>query len=114
MSLLSRMLEELKKPDDQGDDWYAWCTNQLSHSFLGVVCALHFGLLVAIALACLKEIGDLLKHPMNVADSMTDVAFWTLGAWLIVAEDKIVVSILIIFALICGVIPRLRRLKRGA
>lgn len=110
MSILSRVIGELSKPDDQGDDWYGWASNQLSHAFIGLVLAVHFGLLASVAVACVKEIADIIRKPTNVVDSITDVAFWSLGALLVYAEDKVLVTIVIVFALVCGLIPRIRKL----
>jgi hypothetical protein len=112
--MIKLILAELGKPDDQGNDWYGWASNQLAHAFIGVILAIHFGWIVAISTACLKEIFDIFKKPLSVIDSMTDIAFWSMGAWLVYAEDMVLVTIFIIFGLVCGVIPRLRKLKRGA
>jgi hypothetical protein len=56
---------------------------------------------------------DIVKRPMNAVDSITDIVFWSLGAWLVYAKDMALVTILIMFALVCGVIPRLRKLAKN-
>lgn len=111
MSLLSRVLRELERPDDQGKDWYGWVTNQMSHALLGVVVALHFPsapLQMAAIFALLKETADMFRGG-KIVDSLVDVSFWVLGAMLIALNDKISATILIVFALVCGIIPRARK-----
>ena len=111
MSILSRVIGELGKPDDQGDDWYGWASNQMSHAFIGLVLAVHFGLLASVAVACVKEIADIIRKPKNAVDSAVDVAFWALGAWFAFADDKVLATIFIAFALMCGIIPRVRKIS---
>lgn len=113
MSLLGKLMDELKRPDDQGNDWYGWATNQMSHTLLGVVTALHFpnaALQMAAIFALLKETADMFRGS-KLSDSLVDVSFWMFGAMLITLNDKISATILIVFALVCGVIPRLRKTK---
>lgn len=109
--MIKLIIAELGRPDDQGRDWYGWASNQLSHAFIGLVLAIHFGFVASVATACLKELIDLIKKPASIMDSVTDVVFWSLGAWMIYASDKVLVTILILFALTCGVIPRVRKIR---
>ncbi len=117
MNLLGRILKELKTPDDQGNDWYGWTSNQMAHALLGVVVALFFAgapIEMAVIIAALKEVGDLAKNPARavVQDSLQDILFWGLGAWLVSAESPILPTLVIAFALICGVVPRVRQLHK--
>ena len=67
MTIISTILTTLETPDDQGNDWYAWASNQLSHSmigavFTGIFCFLISPLIGFYALmlyAVGKEISDL-------------------------------------------------------
>lgn len=117
MSMVSRIIAELRTPDAQWGDWYLWCCNQGSHAFLGtlVAYAAYPGDEVLTALICgaLKEFIDLARNPIDRAaliDSAADVAFWGLGAWIAATQGDMVAVALMAFALICGVVPRLRRL----
>lgn len=116
--MIKKIMAELKLLDDQGRDWYGWATNQLSHAFLGVAVAVHFpqgGIEVALIIALLKECSDLMRDfsRCTLFDSAQDVLFWALGACLITLNDKISVSVLILFALICGIVPRIRRMAKN-
>lgn len=120
MSIFGSILAELKTPDAQGNDWYGWASNQLSHAFFGGVVAVFMPLVavpLAMLLALVKEFVDFIKIPTKdtLNDSLVDIAFWGLGAWLFSTQDyKVVALILLSFALLCGVIPRLRKVKREA
>jgi hypothetical protein len=91
----------------------------MAHALLGVVVALYFPLepvIMAIIIGSLKECLDLLRAPIDRAsalDSAQDVSFWALGAWLVMAGDKNLAVIFLVFGLVCGIIPRLRRLRKA-
>lgn len=116
MSILSRILIELETPDDQGNDWYGWASNQLSHAFFGALVALFaplFAVPVAMLIVITKELFDFIRVPTKdtFEDSMQDIAFWGLGAWMFSDPDyKVIATILLSFALVCGIIPRIRKL----
>lgn len=114
MKILQSIAKELRTPDDQGKDWYGWASNQLSHALFGVIIALHLpggAIEVALIVALLKECFDLMQNfsRRGAIDSLVDTAFWVIGAWLIVAEDKMLATIILAFALVCGVVPRVRK-----
>lgn len=114
MNLFSRIIDALDTPDDQGNDWYGWSSNQLSHAFLGVVIALYFPkapLEMALIIGSIKECIDLIRVPTfaTAKDSLWDAAFWVLGAWVASASDLTLAVWFLAFALICGVIPRARK-----
>lgn len=111
MSILSSIIRELRAPDDQGDDWYGWASNQLSHAFLGVVIALFIpgrAIEVALIVSLLKECFDLMRNLSlrGAVDSLIDTMFWVIGAWLIVSDNRAPVVLSLFFALICGVVHR--------
>lgn len=121
MTILGNILTGLKTPDDQGRDWYGWASNQISHAFLGTLAAYAAypgdSVLVAFICGALKEATDLVRNPVDraaVLDSITDVAFWCFGAWIAATQGDIVAVIIMAFALLCGVIPRVRSVVRGA
>lgn len=120
MNLLNGILTELDTPDDQGRDWYGWASNQCAHAFLGAVVGVLFvshSVLVAGAIATLKELTDIIRVPSarTLRDSVQDIAFWLLGAWVVSAGENLPVAIILTaFALICGVIPRARKAARLA
>ncbi len=109
MSALSRALKELARPDEFKYDWYAWCKNQMSHAFIGFVLAIYLGLLASIALGLIKETADYVRDKKMRKDCLADAMFWSLGAWLIVNDGRIFITILIALGLIIGALPRLRR-----
>lgn len=120
MKLFLDIIKSLDTPDDQGRDWYAWACNQCSHAFLGVIVALYFQgapLQVAAIIALLKETIDITRVPTlrTVRDSVVDVTFWVLGAWVASVGDYLTVAVILTaFALICGIIPRARKaVRRG-
>jgi hypothetical protein len=88
----------LASPDDQGEDWYGWITNQLGHAMLGVtlgglVLLLDGGWFWAVCINTILtgavETWDLLQSPRgnwpSFRDSLQDLAFWLLGALLAIA-----------------------------
>lgn len=114
MNLIRTILDQLETPDDQGRDWYGWASNQMSHAMLGVIVALYFQespLEMALIIGAFKECTDLLRLPTMVTakDSLWDAAFWVLGAWVASASDLTLAVWFLSFALICGVIPRVRK-----
>ena len=115
MTILGNILTGLRTPDDQGRDWYGWASNQMAHAFLGSLAAYAAypgdAVLVAFICGALKETLDLMRNPIDRAaliDSVVDVAFWCFGAWIASTQGDMVAVILMGFALLCGVIPRVR------
>lgn len=117
MNLLRNIITELDTPDDQGRDWYGWSANQLAHAMLGVIVALYCPtapLWAAATIALFKEAFDFARVPTirTLKDSLCDVSFWVLGAWVATASDLTLAVWFLSFALICGVIPRARKAAR--
>ncbi len=122
MKIITTLLKELKRPDDQGRDWYGWATNQMSHTLLGLGVAavvLPWGtpllaLMAALGVAVFKEIADLIRGGV-VKDSVQDLHFQLLGAFLAVFLylnfPEGIQSLLgsIVLCLLGGVIPRVRK-----
>lgn len=111
MKVFSQIIKTLSIPDDQRYKWYEWSTNQGFHALLGVIVALYFpsaALQMAAIIALLKELGDLMRGG-KLVDSLVDTTFWVLGAWLITASNHNIPVILLAFALVCGVVPRIRK-----
>ena len=113
--MLKTILTSLATPDAQGNDWYGWAANQMAHALLGVTVALYFPLapvIMALIIGGLKECFDLMRAPLDGAallDSAQDASFWMLGAYLVTASDTNLGVIFLVFGLVCGVIPRLRK-----
>lgn len=131
MSVLSLIVDELGVPDNQGRDWYAWATNQMSHSFLGVLffqtffmaglplwCAAASTALIAAA----KEAHDIYSVPTwaTALDSVQDFSFEIIGVILCVAMKKadgwlFLFAFCALFAvLFSGIIPRVVRAIKKA
>ena len=124
MSMIRRIISELRTPDDQGRDWYGWCSNQMAHAFLGTLVAYAAtaplnGVAMALICGALKETLDLMQRPLallsraSLVDSLADVSFWCFGAWIAVTQGDPVAVIMMAFALVCGVIPRLRAIQNA-
>lgn len=125
--ILRTILTALATPDDQGDDWYAWATNQCGHFTVGVILAgavwfaVHDPLLAGVAsisTALLKELSDYRRSPRrwaDVRDSIRDVGFWTTGALTAIALSEADGALFAItlaaapVALASGVVSRVRR-----
>jgi hypothetical protein len=126
--LLRAIAAELARPDDQGVDWYAWATNQLSHlavALLATALLLSLGLdattatLTTVSLATIKEIADLLAGSPDewraLRDSLRDWVFMALGAVLIYTvthhlDAWTLCAAATALALIAsGILPRARR-----
>jgi len=88
------ILAELRRPDDQGADWYGWLTAQSGHALLGVALAgagimagaapLAAWIVVGVAYAVVKELPDYAVSPgwRAARDSLRDALFVAGGAGL--------------------------------
>jgi hypothetical protein len=123
----------LASPDDQGEDWYGWITNQLGHAMLGVtlggvVLLLGGGWFWAVTINTILtgavETWDLLQSPRDdwpsFRDSLQDLSFWLLGALLAIALfNNSIAMFLTVVALslalaITGIWPRAIRAYKAA
>ena len=92
MKRITQVFKDLMTPDDQGQSWYAWATNQMSHAFLGALIATFAGaywLVTVLGVAMAKEGFDLYKvfNSRAIVDSITDVLFWVGGAGVVAGGD---------------------------
>lgn len=81
----------LASPDDQGTDWYAWASNQLSHAFLGAFFsglvlvfggAWYYALLLLAILGVAKKQSDWSREEIIwplVRDTIQDLLFFMIG-----------------------------------
>lgn len=90
-SPIDTIVKFLKAQDDQGNDWYGWASNQLSHAFLGVFFSglalvlgaagyYAIGLLVVLGIA--KKLADWSKQILTwkiVRDTIQDLLFFISG-----------------------------------
>jgi hypothetical protein len=126
MGLITYFRKELERPDDQGLNWYAWATNQMSHALLGVGLAaviLTFStdaaaLAGVFGFAAVKEILDIIRGG-RFKDSVQDLAFQLMGGFLaacLFTNTRTGILLAVAFLslwIIAGVIPRARMaLKR--
>ena len=114
MSIFQTILTSLATPDAQKKDWYAWATNQCSHTLFGVIIALicpTSPYLAVFVTASVKELIDIYKVPTlkTLKDSGIDVVFWMTGAILITLNPFYGIFLLITFLSI-GIISRIHRL----
>ena len=112
MSILSKVLAELERPDDQSRDWYGWATNQLGHAFSFMALAIWFAPWIAAVLALAKEVADGIKtdNRQGWRDCATDLFFSLSGVALAVLGDggDIGVLIAVAVALVIGIVRRVR------
>jgi hypothetical protein len=88
------ILAELRRPDDQGRDWYGWLTAQAGHALLGVVLAgawvqaggdaLAAWVVVGLVYAVAKELPDyaVAQSWRTARDCLRDALFVSGGAGL--------------------------------
>jgi hypothetical protein len=106
MKIFPYIFQELRRPDDQGVDWYGWSTNQMTHFALGIVGAFFFNIVVVMIFAIGKEVLDLNKGG-KIMDSVVDVLFWGTGAFFLTAPGFVVICLIIM--LFFGVVKRFKR-----
>jgi hypothetical protein len=126
MKIITALLNELERPDDQGMNWYAWATNQMSHALLGVALAaviLTFSTDAAAMTAVFvfafgKELLDIMRGG-RFKDSVQDLSFQLMGGLLaacLFTNTREGVWLAVAFLslwIIAGIIPRARMaLKR--
>lgn len=115
MTWLTTFLKELKRPDDQGRDWYGWVTNQLSHVCMGAMGYSVIGGFILI-FALFKETADI-KRGGKFKDSLQDFLFWFMGVMFLHEVQKqpysfgdpLIPIIVIAAMLLSGMIARYRR-----
>jgi uncharacterized membrane protein HdeD (DUF308 family) len=125
MRIITLILQELNRPDDQKRDWYGWATNQTGHFTIGVIITaialqllpVHFAILPALVFAGIKESIDMFKNS-SFKDSLIDWIFQGVGGifsivFFIKNMDLLNLTIgsFLVF-LVFGVIPRVRRAFR--
>lgn len=125
MRIITLILQELNRPDDQKRDWYGWVTNQMGHFTIGVIITaialqllpIHFAILPALVFAGGKESIDMFRNS-SFKDSLIDWIFQGVGGifsvvFFIKNMDflNLTIGSFLVF-LVFGVIPRVRRAFR--
>ena len=112
MSVISKIIAELKRSDDQGRDWYGWTTNQMGHAFSFMALAIIFAPWIAAALAVAKEGWDAFRvnNRDGWKDSATDLFFCLAGVALVVVtpSQEWAVLAVVAIALAVGIVRRVR------
>jgi len=92
-SPIDTIVKFLKAQDDQGNDWYGWASNQLSHAFLGVFFsnlalvlvlggAWYYAIGLLVVLGVAKKLADWSKQILTwkvVRDTVQDLLFFING-----------------------------------
>jgi hypothetical protein len=90
-SPIDTIVKFLKAQDDQGNDWYGWASNQLSHAFLGVFFsglalvlggAWYYAIALLVVLGLAKKLADWSKQILTwkiVRDTIQDLLFFISG-----------------------------------
>jgi hypothetical protein len=90
-SPIDTIVKFLKVQDDQGNDWYGWASNQLSHAFLGVFfsglalvldASWHYAIALLVVLGLGKKLADWSKQILTwkiVRDTIQDLLFFING-----------------------------------
>lgn len=86
------VVSSLSSPDDQGNNWYGWITNQFSHALLGVLIGgsvllldggWYWALTLNIVVSGAIETWDMTSAPQDgwrtLRDSIQDFSFWLSG-----------------------------------
>ena len=108
-TLWTTVTKELGRPDDQGRDWYTWSLNQLGHVALGIIGMMNFNITVVLMFAIGKEVYDLYRGG-KWRDSVTDITFWSIGAFFTSAPGFLTVFLSIL--LLAGVYKRFKAGRR--
>jgi len=108
------VVSSLATPDDQGEDWYGWITNQFAHALLGVFIGglallLGGGWFWALTLNTIVsgaiETWDLTRVAKDswrtLRDSIQDFAFWLSGSLLAIA---VFYNNLVLFSVAVGLV----------
>jgi hypothetical protein len=90
-SPIDTIVKFLKAQDDQGNDWYGWASNQLSHAFLGVFfsglvlvlgASWYYAIALLVVLGVAKKLADWSKQILTwkvVRDTVQDLLFFING-----------------------------------
>jgi hypothetical protein len=90
-SPIDTIIGYLEQQDDQGNDWYGWASNQLSHAFLGVFFsglvvvlggAWYYAIALLVVLGLVKKLADWSKQILTwkiVRDTIQDLLFFISG-----------------------------------
>jgi len=90
-SPIDTIVKFLKTQDDQGNDWYGWASNQLSHAFLGVFfsglalvlgASWYYAIALLVVLGLAKKLADWSKQILTwkiVRDTIQDLLFFISG-----------------------------------
>lgn len=90
LNWLKSVIDELFTPSSQGNDWYGWTTNQISHAFLGTFafwallflgCHVLVAFSVPLCVMLIKESIDLMRGGSTLTDSLTDFLFVLYGVF---------------------------------
>jgi len=91
-SPIDTIVKFLKAQDDQGNDWYGWASNQLSHAFLGVFfsglalvlgASRYYAIALLVVLGLAKKLADWSKQILTwkiVRDTIQDLLFFINGS----------------------------------
>jgi hypothetical protein len=90
-SPIDTIVKFLKAQDDQGNDWYGWASNQLSHAFLGAFfsglalvlgASWYYAIALLVVLGLAKKLADWSKQILTwkiVRDTIQDLLFFING-----------------------------------
>lgn len=82
------VLKDLKKPDNQGRNWYLWTCNQLSHTLIGLLIFsslefisndVEFSIFLSMLFMLIKELFDCPRSNKMLIDGVFDIIFFTFG-----------------------------------
>ncbi|MCA6392164.1 MAG: hypothetical protein IM607_12320 [Cytophagales bacterium] len=130
VSPIETIVSFLELQDDQGNDWYGWASNQLSHAFLGVFFsglvlvlggAWYYAIGLLVVLGVAKKLADWSKQILTwkvVRDTIQDLLFFINGG---VFSLSILYGSIVLFVyatisvsslLVSGIVARIVQSKR--
>jgi len=130
VSPIETIVSFLELQDDQGNNWYGWASNQLSHAFLGVFFsglvlvlggAWYYAIGLLVVLGVAKKLADWSKQILTwkvVRDTIQDLLFFINGG---VFSLSILYGSIVLFVyatisvsslLVSGIVARIVQSKR--
>lgn len=129
-SPIQTIVSFLELQDDQGNDWYGWASNQLSHAFLGAFFsglvlvlggAWYYALLLLAVLGVAKKLADWSKQTLNwkvVRDTVQDLLFFIVGGFfslsILYSSIALLLAVTVVISalLVSGIVARIVQSKR--
>lgn len=129
-SPIQTIVSFLELQDDQGNDWYGWASNQLSHAFLGAFFsglvlvlggAWYYAIALLAVLGVSKKLADWSKQIITwkvVRDTVQDLLFFIVGGFfslsILYSSIALLLAVTVVISalLVSGIVARIVQSKR--